>query len=190
MMSPYQQLLNYLKGTVRGKGHVFWKRKLLEETGLSKKEKEVSESLNSLVSEGYLTSEWILTDLLDESHKLSVEEVEATFETGELYHPMTGEKFPGDPSKWLRQDFLATEKLASCKKLSLKPGRFYKDRAGNLWCCYDYFGKDQVICVAVRSSRGGRIRERTETFFNDGRYDVTGTRDFCLVKEVDFPYGR
>jgi len=70
--------------------------------------------------------------------------------------------------------------------LKLELGKFYQDRAQNIWCCYDTWEKDDFLCIVVRNSRGNHVRDRTEKFYSDGRYDKGGTRDFCLEKLVDF----
>lgn len=67
------------------------------------------------------------------------------------------------------------------KKLSLYPGRFYKARNGEVWCCVslELFREEhaQARCVKIQS-------ERTEYFYRDGRYDTAGLREHTLVEEV------
>jgi hypothetical protein len=65
----------------------------------------------------------------------------------------------------------------------LQAGRFYKSRAGDVWCCYRSISYEAVHCVLTVGT--GRI----ESFFADGRYDVGGKREHCLVEECD-PTGK
>jgi hypothetical protein len=67
-------------------------------------------------------------------------------------------------------------------KLSLKPGHFYKDRQGTVWCCYRVRNQDPkndsaADCIRIDD-------ERVEYFYLDGRYDSEGLRELCLVEEV------
>ena len=60
----------------------------------------------------------------------------------------------------------------------LEPGKFYRSRAGETWCCYRVNPNAPVQAVAdcIRVNDG-----RTEYFYADGRYDGDGIREHCLV---------
>ena len=63
----------------------------------------------------------------------------------------------------------------------LEPGKFYRSRADETWCCYrvDTLGPVQAQAWCIRVSDG-----RTEYFFADGRYDEDGVREHCLVAVI------
>ena len=61
----------------------------------------------------------------------------------------------------------------------MKPGKFYKDRNGFYWCCFKIVA-DQASCVRV-------VDSRIESFYLDGRYDISGKREHTLVKAVAAP---
>jgi len=63
--------------------------------------------------------------------------------------------------------------------LTLKPGRFYESRDGEQWLCYrlDLEAREhcQAYCIRVRDGR-------QEYFYLDGRYDLEGKTDVCLIQ--------
>ena len=65
--------------------------------------------------------------------------------------------------------------------IQLQPGRFYKARDGEIWCCFKVNLREpvhaQARCVQVSS-------DRVEYFFLDGRYDNAGAREHTLISEV------
>lgn len=65
----------------------------------------------------------------------------------------------------------------------LKAGRFYRDKVGNVWCCFRVNLNKQEHCVADCILTAGNS-QRVEYFFLDGRYDSGGVRDYCLIEEV------
>ncbi len=70
-------------------------------------------------------------------------------------------------------------------KLKLQPGKFYKARNGDVWCCYrinshPVHNGAVANCVCVETSI-------VEYFFGDGRYDISGKREQTLIEEVDAP---
>lgn len=66
--------------------------------------------------------------------------------------------------------------------LKLKPGRFYRSKAGGVWCCYqvklDAALQCQARCIQLNTA------DRVEYFYLDGRYDRDGQREHCLVEDV------
>lgn len=65
--------------------------------------------------------------------------------------------------------------------MKLRPGKFYRSRCGEVWCCYRVRLTDRVHararCVEVEA---GRI----EYFYADGRYDEAGLREHNLIEEI------
>jgi NTP pyrophosphatase (non-canonical NTP hydrolase) len=70
--------------------------------------------------------------------------------------------------------------------MKLKPGRFYRSKNEEVWCCFSFsHSKDlhcQADCVRVRDGR-------VEYFFEDGRYDGEGKREHTLVLELGGEHG-
>lgn len=68
-------------------------------------------------------------------------------------------------------------------KLDVTPGRFYRDRAGHVWCCFSAegrFGEHAARdCIRVAD-------KRIEYFYQDGRYDSAGEREHTLILEVTY----
>ncbi len=66
--------------------------------------------------------------------------------------------------------------------LTLKAGKFYKDKANKVWCCFKVDTKFDICCQAfcVETETG-----RVEYFFLDGRYDADGLREHTLIEELD-----
>jgi hypothetical protein len=64
--------------------------------------------------------------------------------------------------------------------LRLEPGHFYLSREGQVWCCYrvDPSAPEHCQAYCVRASG-----DQCEYFFLDGRYDLGGSREHCLVCE-------
>lgn len=64
--------------------------------------------------------------------------------------------------------------------VKLAPGKFYKSRDGEVWCCFrvreDMPEHAQADCVRVED-------HRVEYFYADGRYDGGGKREHTLVAE-------
>lgn len=69
--------------------------------------------------------------------------------------------------------------------MKLVPGRFYKARNGEIWCCYALDGDAPEHCRAWCIWVPSRGRPRVEYFYEDGRYDTEGKREHCLVQEVE-----
>lgn len=67
--------------------------------------------------------------------------------------------------------------------LELKPGRFYKSKAGDVWCCYRVDKKKEEHASADAIGISPHVAGRTEYFYLDGRYDSEGERKHCLVEE-------
>ena len=68
---------------------------------------------------------------------------------------------------------------------SLRPGAFYRSRAGDTWCCVRV--DDRAPLPSAEHRRAACVRTtdfRVEWFHVDGRYDTAGERDHCLVYEV------
>lgn len=65
----------------------------------------------------------------------------------------------------------------------LKLGKFYRDKSGNVWCCFRLDMNRPAHCVADCVLTAGNS-QRIEYFFLDGRYDGGGKRELCLVEEV------
>lgn len=65
--------------------------------------------------------------------------------------------------------------------MRLKPGKFYRDRSCQIWCCFqvDLTKNAHAQADCVRVSDGC-----VEYFFLDGRYDVKGLRENTLIEEV------
>lgn len=68
--------------------------------------------------------------------------------------------------------------------LKLTPGRFYRAKNGDIWCCYRVRKNDPehaaAWCVNTATSR-------IEYFYRDGRYDEAGKREHTLIEEVSPP---
>lgn len=66
--------------------------------------------------------------------------------------------------------------------LKLQPGKFYKSRVNDTWCCFkvcpDFEKHCQAYCIRLAD-------HAVEYFYIDGRYEETGKREHCLVKEVE-----
>lgn len=67
-------------------------------------------------------------------------------------------------------------------KLKLTPGRFYKSKDDEVWCCYRVNLEKEIHCRAdcIRTSDS-----RVEYFYLDGRYDGDGKREHCLIEEIN-----
>ena len=79
---------------------------------------------------------------------------------------------------WWELQKLARKQLRP-GKLRLEPGKFYKSRSADVWCCYRV--GDAMPCLAhcIRTRD-----DRREYFYLDGRYDIDGLSAHCLVTEV------
>lgn len=62
-------------------------------------------------------------------------------------------------------------------KIDLRPGRFYKDRSGRVWCCV-YRGDQCARCVMAVDDA-----EEAMGFYVDGRYAKNGDSGLCLISE-------
>lgn len=64
--------------------------------------------------------------------------------------------------------------------MKLQLGKFYRSRAGDIWCCYRVRPEQPEHAAAdcVRVNDG-----RVEYFYLDGRYDSAGKREHTLIKE-------
>jgi hypothetical protein len=65
--------------------------------------------------------------------------------------------------------------------MKLEPGKFYRSKCGETWCCFKttILGEPQARAHCIRISD-----TRTEYFYEDGRYDSAGEREHTLVEEV------
>jgi hypothetical protein len=65
--------------------------------------------------------------------------------------------------------------------MTLKPGRFYKSRDGEIWCCFRANPRGEAHCAfdCIRVSDC-----RIEYFYADGRYNFGGEREHTLTVEV------
>jgi hypothetical protein len=65
--------------------------------------------------------------------------------------------------------------------IKLQVGRSYRSRDGFVWVCYrirpNHAVQARADCIRVDDSR-------VEYFYEDGRYDVAGKREHCLIEEV------
>lgn len=64
--------------------------------------------------------------------------------------------------------------------IELQPGRFYRSRDGEKWCCFSRPGTAPHCAAHCVRVRDGRV----EYFFIDGRYDSAGSREHTLIEEV------
>lgn len=65
----------------------------------------------------------------------------------------------------------------------LKPGRFYRAKSGDIWCCFRVNRSKPIHCVADCILTTGNS-ERVEYFYLDGRYDGNDNREHCLIEEL------
>lgn len=104
-----ENVLEHLRQKVRGKGSMFWSNRIAQSLGHPVS--SVEEHLLSLVEQGYLTTSWIFIDKNDESYEIPEEDLLEYQRDGRFYHPDTGD-LVHNPQWFIRQDFLATDKLA------------------------------------------------------------------------------
>lgn len=66
--------------------------------------------------------------------------------------------------------------------MKLQIGKSYLSKAGHVWVCYRVGLQNDKHCQAhcIRQSDS-----RIEYFYLDGRYDMEGKREHCLIEEVE-----
>lgn len=68
--------------------------------------------------------------------------------------------------------------------IELKPGRFYEDREGNVWCCYktlrDHVNYQRAYCIRTHDDYKAQ-------FFANGRYDRDyAYNPYTLIQEIPY----